>query len=153
MCLMFALLDCLFSKETYNRIKSISIVLKVKRNFSLQSLNFRKIQMGHLHTCPLHLNLMPIASLLHILHNEETRDKTFDYIFHSQLKKIAPKLFRLFDLKFYPIGCDLPCPHTHHYWPLPFSLSLQKKKKKPIVQIMNNWWLKYKLFLISLKYS
>ena len=42
--------------------------------------------MGHLHTCPLHLKLMPTTSLLHILHNEETRDNTFDYIFDDKLK-------------------------------------------------------------------
>ena len=41
--------------------------------------------MGHLHTCPLHPEL-PAASLSHILHNEETRENTSDYIFHSQLK-------------------------------------------------------------------
>ena len=44
--------------------------------------------MEHLHTCPLHLKLMPTALLSHILHNEETRNNTFDYIFHSQLKKL-----------------------------------------------------------------
>ena len=30
-----------------------------------------------------------LLALSHILHNEETRDNTFDYIFHSQLKKIC----------------------------------------------------------------
>ena len=44
--------------------------------------------MGHLQTCPLHLKLTLNTSLLHILHNEETRDNTFDYIFHSQLNKL-----------------------------------------------------------------
>ena len=44
--------------------------------------------MGHLYTCPLHLKLMPTTSLSHILHTEETRDNTFDYIVHSQLKKL-----------------------------------------------------------------
>ena len=36
--------------------------------------------------------------------------ETRDYIFHLQLKKIAPELFRLFDLKCFPVGCDLSCP-------------------------------------------
>ena len=71
--------------------------------------------MGHLHTCPLHLKLMPTTSLSHILHNEETRGNTFDYSFHSQLKKLAPKLFRLFDQIFFLVGCYLPCPRMHRY--------------------------------------
>ena len=56
--------------------------------FCAKSSKFGKVQMGHLHTCPLHLKLMPTTSLSHILHNEETRDNTSDYIFHSQLKKL-----------------------------------------------------------------
>ena len=71
--------------------------------------------MGHLHTCPLHLKLMPATSLSHILHNEETRDNAPDYMFHSQLTKLAPKLFRLFDLKCFPVVCDLSCPVMHRY--------------------------------------
>ena len=78
--------------------------------------------MGHLHTCPLalhlklHLKLMPTTSLSHILHNEETRDNTFDYIFSLTTEKIALKLFRLFDLTFSPVGCDLSCPLMHRYY-------------------------------------
>jgi len=71
--------------------------------------------MGHLPTCPLHLKLMPSISLSHIFHNQETRDNTFDYIFHSQLKKIAPKVVRLFYFKVFPVGCDLSCPLMHRY--------------------------------------
>ena len=48
--------------------------------------------MGHLHSCPLHLKLMPATSLSGTLHNEKTRDNTFDYIFHSQLKKLLQNL-------------------------------------------------------------
>ena len=44
--------------------------------------------MGHLHSCPLHQKLMSATSLSHILYNKETRDNTFDYILHSQLKKL-----------------------------------------------------------------
>ena len=61
--------------------------------FFAKSLKFGEVQMGRLHTCPLHLKLMPTTSLSHILHNGETRDNTLDYIFDSQLKKKrAPKL-------------------------------------------------------------
>ena len=39
MCLMFALLDCLFSKEIQTtEIKSVDIILKVQMNFSWQNL-------------------------------------------------------------------------------------------------------------------
>ena len=83
--------------------------------FFAKSSKFGEVQMRHLQTCPLHLRLMPTTSLSRILHNEEARDDTFDYIFHSQLKKIALKLFRLFDLNLFPVGCDLSCPLMHHY--------------------------------------
>ena len=75
MYLMFALLVCLFSKEThFNRIKSVSTILKDKIEFFFaKSTKFSAVQMGHLHTCPLHLKLMPATSLSHILHNEEMR--------------------------------------------------------------------------------
>ena len=93
--------------------------------------------MGHLHTCPLHPKSMLTTSLSHILHNEEKRDNTFDYIFHSQLKKIAPKLLRLFDLNSFPVGCDLSRPLMHRYSP---SLSLYHcREHKPKFQIINNW--------------
>ena len=86
--------------------------------------------MEHLHTCPLHRRLMPSTSLSHILHNEETRDNTFDCIFHS-------KLFRLFDLKFVPLDYDLSCPRMHRYY---HSLSLcHCREQKPTFQIINNW--------------
>ena len=55
-------------------MKSVSTILKVKMNFSLQNLNFSEVHMGHLHTCPLHLKLISTTSLSHILHNEETRE-------------------------------------------------------------------------------
>ena len=126
-CLVFALLDCLFSKEIHQQneeckhhINGIFLILFAK------SLKFGDVQMGHSHTCPLHIKLMPTTSLSHILHNEQTRDNTFDYIFHSQLKKIAPKPVRLFEVKIFPVHCDLSCPHMHCYYPLPFSLSLQR---------------------------
>ena len=149
MCLMFALLDCLFSKEihtNYNRIKSVTVGwmflnksptmmclaikkkkkkkcnckhhIKGKKKKSLQNLQNSVVQMGHLHTCPLNLKLMPttsLNSLSHILHNGQTKDNTFEYIFHSQLKKQIPKLFRLFDQKVFLLGWDLSCLLMHHY--------------------------------------
>ena len=53
-----------------------------------KSSKFGDVQMGHLHTRPLHLKLMATTSLSHTLHNKETRDNTFDDIFQLQLKKM-----------------------------------------------------------------
>ena len=87
MYFMFALLDC-FLKRYIQHNKECKHHIKGKNEiFFAKSSKFSEVQMGHLHTC---------TSLSHILHNEETRDNTFDYIFHSQLKNIAPKLFILF---------------------------------------------------------
>ena len=50
--------------------------------------------MGHLHTCPLHLKLMPATSLSHISYIMRKQENRFDYIFYSQscaAKQIAPK--------------------------------------------------------------
>ena len=78
----------LFSTEYIQRNKECKRHIKGKNEiFFAKSSKFGDVQMGHLHTCPLHLNLMLATSLSHILHNEETRDNTFDYISHSQLKK------------------------------------------------------------------
>ena len=74
---------------------------KGRNDFFAKPSKFGEVQTEHLHTCPLHLKLMPTTSLSHILHNEETRDNTFDYSFYSQLKKIAPTFFRLFYLKYF----------------------------------------------------
>ena len=107
-----------FERDTYNRLKSVSTILKVKNEFFFaKSSTFGAVQTGHLHTCPLHLKLMSTTSLSYILHNKEIRDDTLDYIFHSQQKRIALKIFRLliFDLKLFPIGCDLSCPLIHRY--------------------------------------
>ena len=66
--------------------------------------------MGHLRTCPLHLKLMPTTSLSHILQNEDTKPH-----FPLITETIAPKPFRIFDLKLFPVGCDLSCLLMHHY--------------------------------------
>ena len=79
----------LFSKERHTTEYNSKHYIKSKNEFfSAKSLKFSEFQMGHLHTCPLHFKLMPTTSLLHILHNEETRDNKFGYIFYSQQKKI-----------------------------------------------------------------
>ena len=88
MCLMFALLDY-FLKRYIQQNKECKHHIKGKNEFFFaKSSKFGKVQMGHLHTCLLHLKLMPTISLSHILHNEETRENTFNYSFHSQLKKL-----------------------------------------------------------------
>ena len=92
--------------------------------------------MEQLHTCPLHLKLMPTTSLLHILHNEETRDDT-TFFAHSW-KKIAPKRFRLFDLKF--VSQSVVIYHVHLRIVISHSFSLYHcRKHKPTFQIINNW--------------
>ena len=80
MCLLFALLDCLFSKEIYiQHNKECKHRIKGKNEFFFaKSLKFGKIQLGHLHTCPLHYHISYIMSI---------QENTFDHIFHSQLKK------------------------------------------------------------------
>ena len=87
LCLMFSLFDCLFSKEIHTCIqqnKECKHHIKGQKYFFFEkSSTFSEVQMGHLRACPMHLRLMPTTSLLHNLHNEETRDSTFDYIFHS----------------------------------------------------------------------
>ena len=86
---MFDVLDCLFSKKIQqNKEYNCKHHVKGENDFFFaKSLKFSDVQMGHLHTCPLPLKLMPTTSLSHTLHHEETRDNTFDYISHSQLKK------------------------------------------------------------------
>ena len=85
---MFALLDCLFFEEIHiKQNKECKPHIKGKNEFLFaKALKFSEVQMGHLHPCPL-----PTTPLSHILHNEETRDNTFDYIFYSQLKKLLLK--------------------------------------------------------------
>ena len=92
MCLMFALLDCLFSKETdciIQQILDVRTILNVKMNFSLQNLQNLVRSKWDIYT-PVHciLNWCQLHQLPCILHNEETRDNTVDYIFHSQLNKL-----------------------------------------------------------------
>ena len=95
-----------FSTNAYNRISTM--------DFSLQNLRNSAKSKWDIYT-PVHLKVMPTTSLSQILHSKETRHNEFDYIFYSQLKQIAPKLFRLFDLKFPPVGCDMFCSLMHRY--------------------------------------
>ena len=149
---MFALLDhCLLSKEiqqnkackhhikgkngTFTWIKSVSTILKVK--------------MGRLHACPLHLKLMPTASLLHILHNKEATDNTFDYIFHSQPKTL---LLNVSDYLIWNCSQLVVTCHVHLCIVINHSLSLYHcREHKPTFQIINNWGLKYCFFPYFLK--
>ena len=103
---------------------------------------------------------MPTTSLSHILHNQETRDNTVYYIFHSQLKKM------LLNFSDYLISnCSLlvvTC-HAHLFIIINHSLSIiaentSKHSKLSIIQKTLiipqeaiNWWLKYWFFLISSK--
>ena len=110
---------------------------------------FRVMELKAMRGGGCHLKLMPTTSLPHILHNEETRDHTFDYIFHSQLKKLLLNFSGYFIVSQSVVIC-----HVHLCIVINHSLSLYHCwEHKPTFQIINNWWLKYKIFLISLKYS
>ena len=105
--------------------------------------------MGHLQTCPLHLKSMPAPSLWHILHNEETRDNTFDYIFHSQLKKL---LLNFSDYSIWNCFQLVVMHHVRLCIVVNHSLSLYHcREHKPTFQIINNWWLKNYCFSYFLK--
>ena len=103
--------------------------------------------MGHLQTCPLHLKLMPTTSLSHILFNEETRDNTFDYIFHSQLEKM---LLSIWNYLIWNCSQLVVISHIHLCTIINHSLSIVNhslslyycREHKPTFQIINNWWLK-----------
>ena len=99
-----------------------------------------EVQMGHLHTCPLQLKLMLATWLSHILHNEETRDNTFD-IFHSQLKIL---LLNFSDYLIWKCSQSVVICHVRLCIVINHSLSLYHcREHKPSFQIINNWWLKY----------
>ena len=89
MCLIFALLDYFLKRYIQlQQNKECKHHIKPKRKtefFFANVLKFGKVQMGHLHTCPLHLKFISTTSLSHISDNEQTRDNTFDY---SQLKNM-----------------------------------------------------------------
>ena len=113
--------------------------------FCAKSFKFSKFQMDHLHTCPLHLKLMPTTSLSHILHNEETRDNTFDYISHSQLKKLP---LNFSDYLIWNFSQSVVICHVHLCIVINHSISLHHcREHKPTFQIINNWWLKFKKIL------
>ena len=139
MCFMFALLDC-FLKRYIQHNKECKYHIKSKNEiFFAKSLKLSEVQTGHSHAYPLHFKLMPTTSLSHILHYVETTDHTFDYIFHSKLKKSVPKLFRLF-IGFFSqsvVTCHVClCIVVNH------SLSLYYcREHKPTFQIIYNWWL------------
>ena len=127
---------------SYNRIKSVNTILKGTNEFFFaKSSKFGKVQMGHLHTRPLHLKLMPTTSLSHTLHHEETTDNTFDYIFHSQLKKL---LLNFSDYLIWNCSQSVVICHVHLCIIINHSLSLYHcREHKATFQIVSNWWLKY----------
>ena len=108
-----------FLKRYMQQNKECKHHIKCKNEFFFAK--FGLVQMGHLHTCPLHLKLMPTASLSHISLNEETRNNTFDYIFYSQLKtmllNLSDYLIRFFSQLF--VTC-----HVHLCNVINHSLSL-----------------------------
>ena len=91
-------------------------LIKGKNEFFFpKSLKLARSNWDILHTCPQHLKLMPTTSLSHILHNEETRDNTFDYIFHSQLKTMLLNFSDYLIWIVFPVSCDLSCLIMHRY--------------------------------------
>ena len=69
MCLMFALLNC-FLKRDIQQNECKHYIKSKNEFFFAKSLKFSEVQMGHLHTCPVHLKLMLTTSLSRILHKD-----------------------------------------------------------------------------------
>ena len=140
MCLMFALLDCFLKRYIHQNKECKHHIKGTNEFFFAKSSKHDEVQMGHLHTCPLHLKLMPTTSLSHILHNEETRDNTFD-IFHSQLKTL---LLNVSDYLIWNFSQSVVTCHVRFCIVINHSLSLHHcREHKPPFQIINDWWLKY----------
>ena len=86
---------------------------------------------------------MPTTSLPHILHNEETRDHTFDYIFHPWLKRL---LLNLSDYLIWTFSQSFAICNVHLCIIININLSLSLyhcREYKQTFQIINSWWLKY----------
>ena len=128
-----------FPKRYIQQNKECKHHIKGKNYFGgAKSSKFSMVQMEHLYTCPLHLKLMPTRSLSHILHNEETRDKTSDYIFHSQLKKM---LLNFSDYLIWNCSQSGEICHLHLCIIIKHSLSLYHcREHKPTFQIIYNCW-------------
>ena len=104
-----------FLKRPIQQNKECKHHIKGKNYFGgAKSSKFSVVQMEHLHTCPLHLKLMPTTSLSHILHTEQTRHNAFDYIstHNWRRRKFAPKLQIIWS-EFFPVGCNLSCLLMH----------------------------------------
>ena len=134
MCLMFALVDCLLFKAIQQNKDCKHHVKDEKEFFFIKSSKFGKVQIGHLHTCPLHFKLMPTTSLSPILHYEERIDNTFEKITTETklLLNFSDYLIRIFSQSVVTCHVRL-CIVINH------SLSLcQCRKHKPTFQIINN---------------
>ena len=108
MCLMFPLLDCLFSKEIHTtEMKSVNIILKVQMNFSWQNLRNSARSKWDVYTsvhCILNWCQLHHYHISYIMRKQETIHLT---TFSTYNWKNTLQLFRLFDLNFVPVGWDL----------------------------------------------
>ena len=137
MCLMFALLDRLFSKEIHiqqnkqckHHIKGTKKSLQTLRNSVRFKWDIYKPVHCILNWCQLHQ-----YHISFIMRKQETIHLTS---FHSQLKKL------LLNFSDYFIW-NLSQSHVRLCIIINHSLSLyQCREHKPTFQIINNWWLKY----------
>ena len=87
--------------------------------------------------------------IFYIMRKQETIHLT---TFSTRNWKHCSKLFRLFDLKFVPVSCDLIVISAYAaLLTTPFFFIIAEKRK-PTIQIINNWWLNLKyLYLYFLK--
>ena len=108
--------------------------------FFAKSSKFSEVQMGHLHTCPLHLKLMPIIITYLIMRKQETIHLSILTTFSTHnwtklLQNCADYLIRIFPQ---PVVICHAClciviNHSLYYC----------REHKLTFQIVNNWGLKY----------
>ena len=137
MCLMFALLDCFLKRYLYTtEVKSVSTILKVKMNFSLQNLRNSMRSKWNIYT-PVHC-ILNWCQLHHyyIMRKQET---TFDYISTHNWQKL---LLNLSDYLIWKFSQSVVTCHVCLCIVVNHSLSLYYcREHKPTFQIIYNWWL------------
>jgi len=102
--------------------------------------------MGHLHACPLHLHRYHIS---YIIKKQETIHLTTISTLNRQ-----KLLLNFSDYLIWKLSQSVVICHVRLCIVINHSLSRYHcREHKPTFQIINNWWLKYKFFLISSKYS
>ena len=114
MCLIFALLDCLFSKEIHQQNKECKHHM-VKNNFYLQNLLNSAMSKWDIHTpvhCILNWCQLHHYHISYTMSKQETIHLT-TFSTHNW-KKLLLNL-SLFEVKMFPVGCDLSCPLMHCY--------------------------------------